>query len=235
VVAPGSDAPKSWTVRENGVRFEIRLDAGSSAGLFLDQRDNRRRLMENHVAAGFEVRAGGLTGARVLNSFAYTCGFSVCAALAGGRTTSIDLSRGYLDWGRSNFRLNGLDPEIHEFLVGDALDWLRRLARRQRRFDVVILDPPTFSRNRQGKVFRAEQDYGALLASALAVLESGGVVLASTNAQTIRPDAFLEVLHRSVAAAGRRIHQERFAPQPPDFPITRAEPAHLKTVWMRVV
>ena len=66
----------------------------------------------------------------MLNTFAYTCGFSVCAAIAGARATSVDLSKNYLEWGRRNFTLNGLDPSVHEFIFGDAFDWFRRLAKR---------------------------------------------------------------------------------------------------------
>ena len=81
----------------------------------------------------------------MLNVFAYTCAFSLCAAAAGARATSLDLSRRYLDWGRANFEANGIDPAPHDWIFGDAFDWLRRLAKKGRAFDVVVLDPPTFS------------------------------------------------------------------------------------------
>ena len=119
---------------------------------------------------------------QILNVFAYTCGFSVCAALAGARTTSLDLSKKYLEWGRRNFALNGLDPGGHDFIFGDAFDWLRRLAKQGRIFDVVLLDPPTFSQSKSHGVFRAEKDYGALVSAALPLLKPGGVLFASTNA-----------------------------------------------------
>ena len=119
-------------IRENGVNFAIRFNEGASVGLFLDQRDNRRRLLTNHVAAGFPLFPNGAAGVQVLNVFAYTCAFSVCAARAGATTTSLDLSRKYLDWGRRNFQLNGLDPAQHDFIYGDAFDWLRRLAKKGR-------------------------------------------------------------------------------------------------------
>jgi len=118
----------------------------------------------------------------VLNTFAYTCGFSTCAAQAGARTTNIDLSGKYLDWGRRNFALNRLDAAAHLFLRGDVLDWLARLARKRRAFDVVLLDPPTFSRSKQSGTFQAERDYPKLVRAALAVLRPGGLLFASTNA-----------------------------------------------------
>src|ERR1700722_7436295 len=122
---------------------------GYSVGLFLDQRDNRRRFLTNHVAADFPLFPNGAAGAEVLNTFAYTCGFSVCAAKAGARTTSLDLSKKYLDWGKRNFALNGLDPAAHDFIYGDTFDWLRRLAKKGRAFDPVVLDPPTFSQSKE--------------------------------------------------------------------------------------
>ena len=103
----------------------------------------------------------------ILNTFAYTCGFSVCAAKAGARTTSLDLSKRSLDWGKRNFALNQLDPAGHEFLYGDALDWLRRLAKKQRLYDVVLLDPPTFSTGKKGRAFQAGRDYAELAAQAI--------------------------------------------------------------------
>src|SRR4030095_11402312 len=95
----------------------------------------------------------------VLNTFAYTCGFSVCAALAGARTTSIDLSRKYLEWGKRNFLLNGLDPNQHDFIYGDVFDWLRRLEKKGRLFEVLLLDPPTFSQSKGHGVFQAEKHF----------------------------------------------------------------------------
>ena len=169
-----------------------------------------------------------------MNTFAYTCGFSVCAALGGARTTSLDLSKKYLEWGRRNFALNGLDPAQHDFIYGDTFDWLRRLAKKGRAFDVVVLDPPTFSQSKESGVFRAEKDYGKLVAAALPVLKPGGVLLASTNAAELPPEKFLDQINEAVRGARRKIVQQHYVPQPPDFPISRAEPAYLKTVWLRV-
>jgi len=230
----GRTAPESFTVRENGVRYEIRFDQGYSVGLFLDQRDNRRRLLTGHVGAGFPLLRPGTAGPEVLNTFAYTCAFSVCAALGGARVTSLDLSRKYLDWGRRNFALNALDPAAHDFVFGDTFDWLGRWARRARRFDAVLLDPPTFSRSKERGDFRAERDYGRLAQLAAEVLKPGGVLFASTNAARLEPGTFLAHVRTGLAAAGRRVKAERYVPQPPDFPVSREEPAYMKTVWLRV-
>lgn len=257
----GEAAPERFSVRENGVRFELSFAEGYSYGLFLDQRDNRRRLLTGHVAAGFPLfpaacslssaasggegrgeevlpspkLSGSSEGGReVLNCFAYTCAFSVCAALGGARATSLDLSRKYLDWGRRNFALNGLDPAAHDFIYGDVFDWLRRLGKKGRQFDAVLLDPPTFSRSKEHGDFRAETDYGQLITTALPLVRPGGVLFASTNAARLAPELFVEQVRRAVASAGRRVVQEHYVPQPPDFPISRDEPAYLKTLWLRV-
>ena len=91
------------------------------------------------------VPGGTLQPMEILNAFAYTCGFSVCAAKAGWQTTSLDLSKKYLEWGKRNFVGNGLNPSAHEFIHGDVFDWFGRLAKKQRQFNLILLDPPTFS------------------------------------------------------------------------------------------
>ena len=230
----GAQAPEAFTVRENGVRYEMRFDQGYSVGLFLDQRDNRRRLLTGHIASGFPLLEALVANPEVLNCFSYTCAFSVCAALGGARVTSLDLSKKYLDWGRRNFALNGLDPSAHDFIFGDVFDWLRRLGKKGRQFDCVLLDPPTISRSKERGDFRAERDYGTLVASAAAVLKPGGILFASTNAARLEPEVFLSQIREALAGVGRRVLNDQYVPQPSDFPVSREEPAYLKTVWMRV-
>lgn len=232
----GNPAPERCAVRENGVAYELSFSEGYSTGLFLDQRDNRRRLLCRHIASGFPLFPPPRVPRQweVLNVFAYTCGFSVCAARAGARVTSVDLSQRYLEWGKRNFRLNQLDPDHHEFLHGDTLSWLRRLEKRKRSFHVILLDPPTFSQSKESGVFRAEKDYGKLITAALPLLLTGGVLFASTNAAGWPPSEFIAAVERAICLTRRRIAHRHYVPQPLDFPISRAEPAYLKTVWLRV-
>ena len=239
-------ATTSFEMLENGLRYEMSFNEGYSVGLFLDQRDNRRRFLTGHIASDFPFftaeignrpaapKPGEGGKSEILNCFAYTCGFSVCAAKGGARTTSLDLSKKYLEWGKRNFALNGLDPAAHDFIYGDAFDWLRRLAKKGRVFDAIVLDPPTFSQSKENGTFRAEKDYGKLVTAALPVLKPGGVLLASTNAADWPPEDFLADVAAVVHAAKRKILQRHYVPQPPDFPISRAEPAYLKTVWMKI-
>ena len=230
-LAIGRAAPGPFAILENGVQFELSFGEGYSTGLFLDQRDNRRRLLTGYVAPDFVLPR---KDAQVLNAFAYTCGFSVCVARSGAKVTSLDLSKKYLEWGRRNFALNGLDPAAHDFIYGDAFDWLRRLAKKGRAFDVVVLDPPTFSQSKESGVFRAEKDYGKLVAASLPLLKPDGVLLASSNAAEWLPEKFVADVEGAVASSGRKVVQRHYSPQPPDFPINRAEPAYLKTIWLRI-
>jgi 23S rRNA (cytosine1962-C5)-methyltransferase len=230
----GEPAPERFEIFENGVRYEMSFSEGYSVGLFLDQRDNRRRLLAGHVAAGFSIPEIRNPKSEILNCFAYTCGFSVCAAKAGARTTSLDLSKKYLDWGRRNFLLNSLDPAAHDFIFGDAFDWLRRLAKKGRSFDAVFLDPPTFSKSKERGVFRAEADYGELAAAAVKLIKPGGLLFAATNAAGLAPEQFVSDLESALQHAGRRALQRHCIPQPPDYPISRGEPGYLKTIWLRL-
>jgi 23S rRNA (cytosine1962-C5)-methyltransferase len=230
----GQAASGPVEILENGVRYELSFTEGYSFGLFLDQRDNRRRLLTGHVAAGFPLPEVLSPAAEMLNVFAYTCGFSVCAARAGARATSLDLSKKYLEWGRRNFRLNGLDPSAADFIYGEAFGWLGRLARKHRAFEVVVLDPPTFSQSREHGTFRVEKDFQELVAAALRLLKPGGVLLACANANDWLAPKFIMSVESAVREASRRIVNQHYVPQPPDFPVSHAEQAYLKTLWLRV-
>ena len=202
----GGTVNAPFAVRENGLAYCIDFGGGYSQGIFLDQRENRLALRRR-------LRAGQ----SVLNCFAYTCAFSVAAAAAGAETVSVDLSRRSLDWGKENFALNGLPTEDngHQFLAGDVFEWLRRLARQGRRFDAVVLDPPTFSRDRKGRVFRVSEDFGTLAALAAPLLAPDGALLCSTNARELTTTAFRRMILAGLPSPGDwRISP---APMPPDF------------------
>jgi len=123
---------------------------------------------------------------------------------------------------------------VHDFIHGDAFDWMRRLQKKGRAYDLVILDPPTFSQSKQRGIFRAEKDYANLVDVALPLLKPGGILFTCTNAANWAPEEFLAVLRGAIAGARRRALREQYIPQPPDFPISREEPGYLKTVWMKV-
>jgi 23S rRNA (cytosine1962-C5)-methyltransferase len=206
--------PLETTVTENGLRFGLDFAAGYSAGLFIDQRANRSSIRRVPVR-------------RLLNTFAYTCSFSVVAALSGAETVSIDLSRKSLDRGRANFALNAIDPSAHRFLADDVLDVLPRLARRGETFDAIILDPPTFSRGNKGRRFQIERDFEALLQAALEVAAPRARILLSTNCTRLTRRE-LERIARFALKLGRRAANFHAEPALPDIPSEFAA----QTLWV---
>lgn len=207
----GEELSPCFPVSEWGVLYRLDMSAGYSQGLFLDQRENRHR-----------VREYCRPGMKVLNTFAYTGAFSVCAALGGAETTTLDLAQPCLDWARENFHLNGIPPDQHYFCRGDALHWLDRFAKQGKRFDLIILDPPTFSRNDKGKIWRAERDYGELAAKAAQCLPPGGALLCTTNCRSLSHARFADMIVRALPKA-----RTKTFPMPFDF---SGEP-YLKTIW----
>ena len=164
-----AEAPAAWRVSEHGLAYLLRSDRGQSPGLFLDQRRNRHWVL------------GEARGRKVLNLFAYTGGFGLCAARGGAaEVVNVDSSRSGLEWARENARLNGLEGTPIEFAAVDARLFLRGCGRRGRRFDLIVCDPPSFSRGTEG-VFRMERDLPSLLVDAAALLRPGGRMLVCSN------------------------------------------------------
>jgi 23S rRNA (cytosine1962-C5)-methyltransferase len=207
-VAPlaGDPAPDELVVTEQGARFGVRLNDGLSTGLFIDQRDNRAR-----------IRALA-RDRRVLNLFCYTGSFSVAAALGGARETlSIDLSARALARARENFALNGLSGS-HRFLKEDALAWLERARRKQPRFDLIVLDPPSFATIGKGETFSVSRGYGRLAENALALLAPGGTLLAVTNHRKTTEAALRRTLAAAAQAADRTVTALKSLPAGRDCP-----------------
>lgn len=181
----GVPQPEAVTVSEYGKLFEVRLYDGFSTGLFLEHRDHRRALAEGGVS-------------RALNLFAYTCGFSVPLVAAGAHVTNVDVSQRYLDWGRRNHALNGLDESRVRYARMDSMAYLAYAARHaHERFDLVVLDPPTFGagNSRRGiRTWKATDDYPELITAAIKVLRPGGRIFAATNARELAVDGELRAL-----------------------------------------
>jgi 23S rRNA (cytosine1962-C5)-methyltransferase len=209
----GAPAPDPLVIYEHGVPYEVRLGDGLRTGLFLDQRDNRRRVRD--LAAG----------KRVLNLFAYTGGFSV-AALAGGAAEAIcvDASASVLAWGKRNVERIAASGK-HRSLHDDAFDVLARLARRGERFELVIVDPPSYATTR-GRRFRVLRDYAELCEACVRVLAPGGRMVACINHNDALQARLRADVVRAVRAAGRHVVQLRDLSTPLDFPAAlAAEPA----------
>jgi 23S rRNA (cytosine1962-C5)-methyltransferase len=201
-------------VMERGLRYEIDFSGGYSVGLFVDQRENR----------SFVRKAAP---ARMLNCFAYTCSFSVAAASAQAKTMSVDLSQKSLERGRQNFSLNNLSLIGHQFVADDVFEVLPTLARKGEKFDLIVLDPPTFSRSHRGKMFKIESNFEALLAKALEVADRDARILLSSNCATLN-ERGLEVMARFCLKASRRAGSFRTEPGPRDFP----PGSGAKSIWL---
>lgn len=197
------EARPELVAHESGVPFLIRPGADLSTGLFTDARPARAWLREH------------ASGRRVLNTFAYTCGFGLMAQLGGAASVkNLDASRKVLAWGQQNHALSGLDAPDFDFIAGDVFDWLARFARRGERFGVVVLDPPSFARGKGG-VWRAERDYPQLVRQAASVLEPGGYLLALLNHAGVGARRFQEMVQQGLDGRGRLIAR----PGPgPDYP-----------------
>lgn len=165
--------PEEWPVAEKNkgksVKYLMRKNQGESYGLFLDQRLNRARLTEICQEKS------------VLNLFAYTGGFGLSAALSGAKAvTTVDLSSATVEWSKENFKLNEVPLDQHEFFAADCFFFLDRAQKRQRTWDLIVCDPPIFSRSKE-KIFRIEKDFSSLIKMCERVLNPGGWILFSTH------------------------------------------------------
>lgn len=164
-----AERQKEITVQEDGLQFIVNLTDYLDTGLFLDHRLTRRMVREQAA------------GKRVLNLFAYTGSFTVYAAAGGAASTlTIDLSNTYLDWAARNLQLNGLTGPQHRFLRADVKAWLEQP--RRELFDLIVLDPPTFSNSKAMRdILDTQRDHPALINACLERLSTGGLLFFSTN------------------------------------------------------
>jgi 23S rRNA (cytosine1962-C5)-methyltransferase len=188
-----------FTVSEGGHRFIVNLTDYLDTGLFLDHRQTRA--LAGRMAAG----------RRFLNLFCYTASFSVYAAGGGAKeTVSVDLSNTYLDWARRNFELNGMDPVRHRLVQADVRRFLEDEARANRRHDLIVLDPPSFSNSKRMQgVLDVQRDHADLIHACASLLAPQGELLFSTNLRSFRLDAS--------ALSALRVADISAETVPPDF------------------
>lgn len=203
----GQVAPVELEVQEGGLRFVVDVTAPLGTGLFLDLREGRRL-----VAAHSD-------GRRLLNLFSYTGAFSVYAARAGAREiVSVDLAPKAHARARRNLGANGLDESKHEFVAGDAFKVLAKMAERQRQFDLIVLDPPSFAQAK-GRVFSVQKDYRELVEGCLAVAAPGALLAAVSNTLKISAEEIDRAIGEAAARARRQVRIVGRAGLPPDFPV----------------
>jgi 23S rRNA (cytosine1962-C5)-methyltransferase len=222
----GAAPPADFTVTENSLGFEVDLLAGQKTGLYLDQRDNRARLGTPAICEG----------ARVLDVFAYTGGFSVYAAAAGAAAiVNIDTSIPALETAERNIALNGFDRPQDEYIAGDAFEVLRYYRDEGEQFDVVILDPPKFAHNR-GDIPKASRGYKDLNWLALRLLRPGGILATFSCSGLVTADLFQKIIFGAAEDAGRTVQVLAPLAQGPDHPLLLSFPesAYLKGLLCRV-
>ncbi|MEB9682158.1 RlmI/RlmK family 23S rRNA methyltransferase [Bacillus thuringiensis serovar pingluonsis] len=157
-------------VKENGVNFAVYLNDGAMVGVFLDQRNVRKQIRDKYAK-----------GRTVLNMFSYTGAFSVFAALGGAsKTTSVDLANRSLSKTIEQFSVNEVDYEAQDIIVEDVFLYFKYAAKKKMKFDMVVLDPPSFARSKK-YTFSAAKDYKNLLKETIAITENNGIIVASTN------------------------------------------------------
>jgi 23S rRNA (cytosine1962-C5)-methyltransferase len=159
-----------FTINETPFKFWVNLERYLDTGLFLDHRPLRQHLYQNSKDKN------------VLNLFCYTGSLSVAAAKAGGTVLSMDMSKTYLDWAEENFVLNGLTPADHRFIQADVLKGLKVLEEKNETFDLIVLDPPSFSNSkRMEEDLDIERDHPILIRDCMRLLAPGGTLFFSTN------------------------------------------------------
>jgi 23S rRNA (cytosine1962-C5)-methyltransferase len=204
------------TMLENGNKFFVDWEEGQKTGFFLDQRDNRRLLGEMSK------------GARVLNTFCYTGGFSVYALNAGAvGVDSIDASEKAIAMTRKNIELNGFDPLIHQSFVADTFDFLKELPDRQagkeNPYDIIVLDPPAFAKHKEAR-HQAMKGYQRLNAEAMRVSKPNGIIFTFSCSQVVDRQLFYDTVVSSAIQSGREINVLYQLSQPADHPVSIYHP-----------
>ena len=219
----GQEAPEFFTVLENGVLYQVFMNDGLMTGIFLDQHEVRGSLVD------------GLTmGKSLLNMFSYTAAFSVAAAMGGAsQTTSVDLAKRSRELSQAHFQANGISTDDHRFIVMDVFEYFKYAKRKGLTYDVIVLDPPSFARNKK-QTFSVAKDYHKLISQSLEILNPGGIIIASTNAANVSRQKFTEQIDKGFAGRSYQILNKYGLPA--DFAYNKKDESsnYLKVISMKV-
>ncbi len=219
----GQEAPDFFTVLENGVLYQVFMNDGLMTGIFLDQHEVRGSLVD------------GLTmGKSLLNMFSYTAAFSVAAAMGGAsQTTSVDLAKRSRELSQAHFQANGISTDEHRFIVMDVFEYFKYAKRKGLTYDVIVLDPPSFARNKK-QTFSVVKDYHKLISQSLEILNPGGFIIASTNAANVSRQKFIEQIDKGFAGRSYQILNKYGLPA--DFAYNKKDESsnYLKVISMKV-
>ena len=219
----GQEAPDFFTVLENGVLYQVFMNDGLMTGIFLDQHEVRGSLVD-----------GLAMGKSLLNMFSYTAAFSVAAAMGGARqTTSVDLAKRSRELSQAHFQANGISTDNHRFIVMDVFEYFKYAKRKGLTYDVIVLDPPSFARNKK-QTFSVAKDYHKLISQSLEILNPGGIIIASTNAANVSRQKFTEQIDKGFAGRSYQILNKYGLPA--DFAYNKKDESsnYLKVISMKV-
>lgn len=212
-------------VKENGVNFAVYLNDGAMTGIFLDQREVRNAIKQKYAK-----------GKTVLNTFSYTGAFSVAAVLGGAvKTTSVDLAKRSSSKTIEQFSVNGIDFETQDILVMDVFNYFKYAKRKELKFDVVILDPPSFARSKK-YTFSTSKDYTNLMKEAIAITEKNGVIVASTNSASFGMKKFKGFIDKAFKELGGKYSIVEEFTLPNDFRVQKEfkEGDYLKVLFVKL-
>ncbi|MDX8363589.1 class I SAM-dependent rRNA methyltransferase [Cytobacillus sp. IB215665] len=212
-------------IKENGVHFAVYLDDGAMVGVFLDQREVRKTIRDKYVE-----------GKSVLNLFSYTGAFSVFAASGGAsKTTSVDLANRSLSKTIEQFEVNGINYKDHDIIVEDVFKYFKYAVKKEKKFDLVILDPPSFARSKKF-TFSAAKDYTDLIKQAILITEHNGIIVSSTNSSAFNMDKFKKFIEIAFKEMGRRYKIIEQFSLPEDFRTVKEfeEGNYLKVVFIQI-
>ena len=219
----GQEAPDFFTVLENGVLYQVFMNDGLMTGIFLDQHEVRGSLVD-----------GLAMGKSLLNMFSYTAAFSVSAAMGGAsQTTSVDLAKRSRELSQAHFQANGISTDDHRFVVMDVFEYFKYAKRKGLTYDVIVLDPPSFARNKK-QTFSVAKDYHKLISKSLEILNPGGIIIASTNAANVSSQKFTEQIDKGFAGRSYQILNKYGLPA--DFAYNKKDESsnYLKVISMKV-
>ena len=211
-------------VKENGIHFAVYLNEGAMVGVFLDQRDVRKAIRDRYAE-----------GKTVLNTFSYTGAFSVAAAKGGAtKTTSVDLANRSKSKTIEQFSMNGIDYEAQDIIVEDVFHYFKYAVKKNLKFDLVILDPPSFARSKK-VTFSAAKDYTNLLKQAITITEDHGVIVASTNSAAFDMKRFKGFIKTAFQECNEKYEILEEYSLPEDFRTIKEFPEgdYLKVVFIR--
>ena len=219
----GQEAPEFFTVLENGVLYQVFMNDGLMTGIFLDQHEIRGSLVD-----------GLAMDKSLLNMFSYTAAFSVAAAMGGAsQTTSVDLAKRSRELSQAHFQANGISTYDHRFIVMDVFEYFKYAKRKGLTYDVIVLDPPSFARNKK-QTFSVAKDYHKLISQSLEILNPEGIIIASTNAANVSRQKFTEQIDKGFAGRSYQILNKYGLPA--DFAYNKKDESsnYLKVISMKV-